>query len=211
MIRIQSLLAAAIAGASLVALPSAPRAQGVLDEWNSVKPPLAPQLATITLDPKTTALLVMDFNQANCRLGKRDRCVPAISHVKDLIAKARAANVLIVYTITQNMKRSDFVQAVAPKPDDPVLTGRANKFDGTNLGMILKSHGITTVVAAGTSPNGAVLFTAYGAASRGYKVVVPVDTMPGDTPYSEQSSIWGLQHDPGLGGTTLTSVDKISF
>jgi nicotinamidase-related amidase len=212
MIRIQiSFCAAAAAVVAMFALSPAAFAQGVVSEWAAVKPPPPPELKTVALDPKTTALLVMDFNQANCRADKRARCVPAIPRVKTLIAKARAANALVVYTITPNMKRSDFVAAVAPGADDPVISGRADKFDGSNLDKILKDHWIKTVVAAGTSPNGAVLFTAFGAAGRGYKVVVPVDTMPGDTPYAEQSSIWGLQHDPGLAQTTLTSVDKISF
>ena len=93
-----------------------------------------------------------------------------------------------------------------------MVVGHADKFDGTDLDKMLKDHGIKTVIATGTAPNGAVLFTSYGAASRGYKVIVPVDTMPGASPYAEQASVWNLANDPGLGNmTTLTTAGRISF
>jgi nicotinamidase-related amidase len=202
-----------LGAATIAAIAFSPMAlaQGVIGEWNQVKAPPAPELKSVTVDPKTTALLVMDFNAATCTPEKRARCVPAVEHVKALLDKARAAHALVVYTFTGNMKPDGFVKEIAPMKDDLRVTGHANKFEGTDLDKILKDHQVKTVVLAGTSPNGAVLFTAFGAASLGYKVIVPVDTMPGDTPYSEQSSIWGLQHDPGLGDTVLTSADMVSF
>ena len=41
-------------------------AQTVIDEWSSVKAPPAPELKPVTVDPKTTALLVMDFVKQTC-------------------------------------------------------------------------------------------------------------------------------------------------
>ena len=115
MFRMQHFARAALLVASTLAGIGAARAQGVLDEWNSVRPPPAPQLKDVALDPHTTALLVMDFNKANCRQDKRERCVGAVPHVRDLLAKARAADVFVVYTITAAMKPGDFVAAIAPK------------------------------------------------------------------------------------------------
>ena len=43
------------------------------DEWASVKAPAAPELKPVTVDPKTTALLMLDFMNQNC--GKRPRCL----------------------------------------------------------------------------------------------------------------------------------------
>lgn len=36
-------------------------AANIIDEWASVKAPPAPELKTVTVDPKTTALLMLDF------------------------------------------------------------------------------------------------------------------------------------------------------
>ena len=40
---------------------SAARAADIVDEWASVKAPPAPELKSVTADPKTTALLMMDY------------------------------------------------------------------------------------------------------------------------------------------------------
>ena len=51
-----------------------------------------------------------------------------------------------------------------------VLSG-PDKFLKTDLEKILKDKGITTVIAVGTSSNGAVLYTGSGAALRGMEGV----------------------------------------
>jgi hypothetical protein len=43
---------------SAAVLPA--RAANIIDEWASVKMPPAPELKPVTLDPKTTALLMLD-------------------------------------------------------------------------------------------------------------------------------------------------------
>jgi nicotinamidase-related amidase len=188
-------------------------AQGVMGEWKSVEAPPPPKLNPVKVDVPKTALLVMDFNDGNCAPGAphaNPRCISAIPKVKQLLDEARTHHMLVIFTGYPHM--SPIVKAIAPISGEPVLVAHADKFDGTNLDTILKDHGITTIIATGTAANGAVLFTAFGAANLGYKVIVPVDTMPGMNGYAEQSSIWGLEHDPGMGNmTTLTSVDRIEF
>ena len=65
MVHLRSLLPLAALAAVLVYAAPAP-AQTIIDEWASVKAPLAPALKDVTLDPKTTALLVMDFVKQTC-------------------------------------------------------------------------------------------------------------------------------------------------
>ncbi len=207
-------LAAAALSAGLVAAfaPAAVAQQkNVVDDWSMVKAPAAPELKDVKVDPQTTALLVMDFNAVTCN-DMRPRCLADLPHVKMLLDKAHAAHALVVYTNFGSATKPAYAEAVAPMKDEPMIVGHADKFFGTDLDKILKDHGIKTVIATGTAPNGAVLFTSFGAASRGYKVVVPVDTMPGSDAYAEQASVWNLANDPGLGNmTTLTTSDKISF
>ena len=57
--------------AAALALPA--QATNIVDEWASVKAPAAPTLKPVTVDPKTTALLMLDFMNQNC--GKRPRCL----------------------------------------------------------------------------------------------------------------------------------------
>jgi hypothetical protein len=54
-----TLLAALAAAVFTYAAPA--RAETIIDEWSSVKAPPAPTLKSVTLDPKTTALLVIDI------------------------------------------------------------------------------------------------------------------------------------------------------
>ena len=42
------------------------QAANIIDEWASVKAPPAPTLKPVTVDPKTTALLMLDFMNQNC-------------------------------------------------------------------------------------------------------------------------------------------------
>lgn len=189
-------------------------AQGVISEWSSVKAPPAPQLKSVTVDPHTTALLVMDFGSFLCNDKRVARCAADIPNVKKLLDQARAHHMLVIYTNFPFRGGFHFVKDIMPMKGEHTVTGHANKFEGTNLDSMLKSHGIKTVITTGVVGNGAVLFTAFGAASHGYKVIVPVDTMPGMSAYAEQSAIWNLANDPGLGprgGVTLTSSDMVHF
>jgi len=207
---VSSLLSIAIAAFLLTACLSSAQAQNVVDEWSSIKPPPAPKLHTVSIDPRQTALLVMDFNQGDCVAGKRERCVAAIPKVETLIDKARDRGMLIIHTAYPHMK--PFIAGVAPLPGREMIVAHADKFTGTRLDRILQNHGITTVIATGTPANGAVLFTSFAAANRGYKLIVPVDTMPGDSAYAEQNAIWNIENDPGLDhSATLTSSGRIEF
>jgi len=216
MTRIQffrSLAAAAMAAGFIAAFSPTVSAQGVVSEWKTVEFPPPPELKQVKVDVPKTALLVMDFTQAACSPdGDRvnPRCVAALPKIKSLLAVARAHHMLVIFTSGPNKLPN--TKEAPPLPDEPMLSGFPNKFDDTDLDKILKDHGITTVICMGTAPNGAVLFTAYGAAAHGYNVIVPVDTMPGSSPFAEASSIWGIGHDPTIATkSTLTSVDMITF
>jgi hypothetical protein len=40
--------------------------QDIIAEWTSVRLPPVPELQPVTVDPKTTALLVLDMMRGNC-------------------------------------------------------------------------------------------------------------------------------------------------
>ena len=207
----------AILFAVAFALSPLPAGAGdIVTEWSSVKAPPAPQLKPATVDPKTTALLVLDFMKNNC--GARPRCVATVPTVKKLIDAARANGMMISYNLPgQTPKPEDMVdQSLAPRAGEHLIrNGRgANKFYNSDLEQALKAKGITTVIITGTSAQGAVAGTTQGAAERGLKVVVPVDGMSAEDAYNEQYAAWHLAKGGPVAlveNVTLTRSDLIKF
>lgn len=207
----RSIVPIMLAACVVAALAAAPvRAASIIDEWASVKAPPPPVLRPVTVDPKTSALLMLDFMNQNC--GKRPRCLATIPAMKKLLAAARAAKALVVYSIIANTTTADVIKDVAPEQGEPWVRAGVDKFFKTDLDKILADKGIKTVITVGTSSEGAVLYTASGAAMRGMDVVVPVDGMSSVNPYAEQYVAWHLTHAPLVSKkVTLTRRDMIKF
>jgi nicotinamidase-related amidase len=190
-----------IAATAALAAPSA-GAGDIISDWDSVKLPPKPELKAVTVDPKTTALLVLDLMKDNC--GVRPRCLPIVPTVKKLIDAARSHNMMVVYNLTGASKPEDMVDAsIMPKPGDFLIkNGRGgDKFINSNLDDGLKAKGIKTVIITGTSAQGAVATTSNGATGRGYKAVVPVDGTASEDAFREA---YGIYHLAGGGPAALT-------
>lgn len=192
-------------------LPTGPaQAQTIIDQWASVKTPPVPALKPVTVDPKTTALLMLDFMNQNC--GKRPACVASIPAMEKLLAAARAAKASVVYSIIANTTTADVIKDVAPTADEPHVQSGPDKFLRTDLEKILKDKGIQTVIVAGTASNGAVLYTGSEAALRGMNVIVPVDGMSSLDPFADLSAAYTFTNAPFISTkTTLTRSDMIKF
>jgi nicotinamidase-related amidase len=206
---------AAILAAITLVLPSAGWANDIIAEWASVRPPPAPTLKPVTVEPKTTALLVLDLMKTNC--GTRPRCGATVPNVKRLVDEARAANMMVFYTLVGNPKATpaDMVDpGIAARDGEWVYQPGPDKYLGSDLEKRLKDKGIKTVIVTGTSAQGAVVGTGSGSAQRGYDVVVPVDGMSAEDPYNEQYAAWHLFKGGPAGVTqhvTLTRSDMITF
>ena len=193
---------------SVVATPSA--AQDVIAEWSSVKTPPAPEIKDVTVEPKTTALLLLDFNKQTCNAERRPRCISSIPKMKKLLDYARSKGILVVYSLSAGAVPGDIAADLAPMAGDPVVTSGPDKFMGTDLEKILKEKGVKTVIVAGTAANGAVLYTASGAALRGIQVIIPVDGMSAENVFAEQYVVWNMVNAPRISNiTTLTRSDRI--
>ena len=205
-------LAAVTMALSVVAIPAA-YSQNIVDEWSQVQAPSPPALKAVRIDPASTALIVMDISVRTCAHAKRPRCTRTLPAIARLVRAARASSVLVLYSLVGHDKRSDIPKAFAARASDTVITGAGpDKFVGSDLEAILKAKRIKTLIAVGTSAEGAVLNTASGAVFRGFDVVVPVDGMSSDTLYGEQSTAWYLAHAPRVSQvTTVTTVDRMRF
>jgi len=160
-------------------------AQTIVDEWNSVKTPPAPELKPVTLDPSTTALLMLDFNKQSCNVERRPRCIASIPIVSKLLKEARSKGVKVIYSLSFGATIADIARDLAPSEGEPAVTSGPDKFLGTDLEKILREKGVKTVIVTGTVANGAVLYTASGAALRGMRVIIPVDGMSAESTYAE--------------------------
>lgn len=186
------------------------QAQTIIEQWASIKMPPAPALKPVTVDPKTTALLMLDFMNQNC--GKRPACMASIPAMKTLLAAARQAKASVVYSIIANSTTADIIKDVAPIAGEPHVQAGPDKFLNTDLEKILKDKGIQTVIVTGTASNGAVLFTGAGAAMRGLKVIVPIDGMSAGEPYADVTTAYTFATAPLVSAkSTLTMSDMIKF
>jgi nicotinamidase-related amidase len=207
------ILVSALALCLMSATP-APAAD-IIAEWATVKPPPVPELKSVTLDGKTTALLILDLMKTNC--GTRPRCKATVPHVKVLMDAARAAGAMVFYTLVggSNPTPADIVDpGIAPRDGEWVFQRGPDKFLGSPLEQRLKDRGIKTVIVTGTSAQGAVVGTGSGSAQRGYKVIVPVDGMSAEDPYNEQYAAWHMYKGGPTIVTeqvTLTRSDMIKF
>jgi nicotinamidase-related amidase len=203
-------LASVIYLAPSVTWPSSALAQSIVDEWTAAKVPPAPELKRVTIDPKGTALLVLDIQRQNCT--PRPRCVASVPKIQNLLAQAREKGVQVIYSLTPGASVSDVLKEVAPRGGEATVMSGPDKFLGTDLEKILKDKGFQTVLVVGTAAHGAVIYTASGAALRGLKVIVPVDGMSAENPYAEQYTAWHLLNAPRVGPqVTLTRTDMIQF
>lgn len=151
------------------------------------------------IDPKSTALLVMDYQPAI--VGRiegadalLDRAVRAIDlarkaglhvgHVRVAfepadVAKVPATNA--AFTQAAGMMPADaphtqFHQRVAPREGDIVVRKtRIGAFSTTDLDAQLRARKVTTLVLAGISTSGVVLSTVCDGADRDYRLIVLSD------------------------------------
>jgi nicotinamidase-related amidase len=203
------LLAAAVVTAAL-GMPA--QAADVVEAWSGVKLPPAPQLKDVTIDPKTTALLVLDIIKPVCNAERYPRCPATIPVVKRLLTEARAKGMMVIYTTILNVPKTVIYEDVAPADGDPVVPGVLDKFLHTDLEKILKAKGITTVLMVGTVAQGAVIMTGSQAAELGFSVIVPVDGISGNFAFPEAYAVWHLANAPIVAPkVTLTRSTMIKF
>jgi nicotinamidase-related amidase len=207
-----AVMALAALSAPLAVTPA--RAGDIVSEWLTVKPPPVPELKPVTVDAKTTALLILDLVKANC--GVRPRCTAMVPNVTKLHDAARAANAMVFYTLVgpPGATPADLMPGLTARDGEWVYQRGPDKFLGSDLERRLMDKGIKTVIITGTSAQGVVIGTGSGSAQRGYKVIVPVDGMASEDPYMEQYAAWHMyKGGPAIitEHVTVTRSDMIKF
>jgi nicotinamidase-related amidase len=180
-----------------------------LNAQQSIIVPPLPELEDVTVDPKNTALLVLDMVKQVCNLERRPSCVTSIPKVNNLLKQARDNKMLVVYSLIRIAQVKDIVDELSPLGGEHVVSSGPDKFIGTELESILKGENIERVIVTGTAAHGAVLHTAASASFRGFNVIVPVDGMSAEQ-FPEYYTVWHLANAPRLGDkVTISRSDKI--
>ena len=202
--------------ASLVALAasSGAQAQGVLDDWASVKLPPPPALKPATVDPRTTALLLFDFTIQTCSQERRPRCAASMPRMKKLLEDARARGMFVVYSVAQaNTGEKDMMPEIAPRAGELILPPLGpDKFLNSDFEKMLRDKGVQTIIINGTAAQSTVLHTGGAAALRGFNVIAPIEGMSSNEAFPELYTAYHLttaaRIEPKV---TLTRVDMISY
>lgn len=207
-------LASACLAMALAGVQSA-HGQIITDVWQSVAVPPPPEVQSFTVDSAQAALLILDMYTTFCSEAQRPRCVLTIPRIQRLLAEARARKMMVVYS-GGPPNSTNFTMppaALTPLADEPMVRSNADKWLDTDLEKMLKARGVRSVIITGTSAEGAVLYTAGGAALRGFKVIIPIDAISSANPFGELSSLWNLKNTSGsvASHVTLSRTDLITL
>ena len=181
--------------------------------------PALPDPVRVTLNPATTALLVLDYVEPICTSQPKCRgeMLPAMT---PFFARARKAGMTVAYgTREQNM--SKWLPEVAPAPGDIKIVNTAqDRFYNTDLDKALKARGITTIIMVGWKVSGSLTYSSVGATLRDYTVVIPMDTTAAATDYEQVVGFYQILNQ-GNGNLTnqplkpkaptLSRTDMITF
>ena len=158
-------------------------------------------LDKLSIRPKMTALLLMDFQRMVVDSYAADK-EALLARVKRLVVAARNSGAMVIHVVVgfqlgypeisarnpvfsglkaagllaAGDRGADIHPALAPQPGDVIVTKqRVSAFTGTNLDMILRSNGIDTLLLTGILTQGVVLSTLRHAADMDYRAVVIAD------------------------------------
>ncbi len=181
--------------------------------------PATPEPARVTLDPKTTALIVLDYVEDICAAQPtcKGQMLPAMI---PFLERVRKAGLVIAYgTREQNM--THWLKEVAPQPGDIKITNTAqDRFYNTDLDKLLKAKGIKTLIMVGWKISGSVTYTSVAAIAREYTVVIPMDTTSAGSPYETTIGFYNVLNSGNANlanealkpkAVTLTRADLITF
>ena len=181
--------------------------------------PATPEPARVTLDPKTTALIVLDYVEDICAAQPtcKGQMLPAMI---PFLERVRKAGLVIAYgTREQNM--THWLKEVAPMAGDIKITNTAqDRFYNTDLDKLLKAKGIKTLIMVGWKISGSVTYTSVAAMAREYTVVIPMDTTSAGSPYETTIGFYNALNSGNANlvnealkpkAVTLTRADLITF
>jgi hypothetical protein len=213
-LRTGNLALALFCGAAL----AQPAAQGG-KPMMTLQMPATPDPARVTLDPKTTALIVLDYVEDICNVQPscKGQMLPAMI---PFLERVRKAGLVVAYG-TRERNMAHWMKEVAPAPGDiRILNVAQDRFYNTDLDKVLKAKGIKTLIMVGWKISGSVTYTSVGAMARDYTVVIPMDTTSAGSGYETTIGFYNVLNSGNANlaneplkpkSVTLTRTDLITF
>src|SRR6195256_6571824 len=167
----------ALSSGAALAQPNAQDTSRAARPLLTLQMPALPDPVRVTLNPKTTALLVLDYVERICNSQPKckNQMLPAMT---PFMAQVRKAGLVVAYG-TREESMSQWLPEVAPAAGDIKIADVAqDRFYNTDLHKALKAKGITTIIMVGWKVSGSLTYSSVGAALRRYTVVIPMDTTP---------------------------------
>jgi nicotinamidase-related amidase len=147
-----------------------------------------------------------------------------VARIADLIAKARAAGVPVMYVQHHGIDEPNhpfkpglpgypFHDAIAPQPgDDVTVKTKSSAFHRTDFDARLKARGIDELVVTGMQSEFCVNSTIRGAYERDYKITLVSDAhSTGDTRAAKAKDIVALQNQVTRDFGKVLPAAEISF
>lgn len=105
----------------------------IVEQWDLVQPPAPVELKTATVSAANTALLVLDIEELTCNMKARPRCVESAPRIGAFLAKARAAGMPVVHSLTSR----GTIESILPRPShclaNPLSSPLWTNFSTRNL------------------------------------------------------------------------------
>ena len=211
--------ALALAFSGEVTLDAQAGRAGAAGKMMTLQMPATPDPARVTLDPKTTALVVLDYVEDICNRQPscKGQMLPAVT---PFMERLRKAGLTVAYG-TRAQNQTMWLKEVAPAPGDIKITNTAqDRFYNTNLDKELKAKGIKTLIIVGWKISGSITYTSVGAMAHGYTVVIPMDTTSAGSDYETTIGFYNVLNSGNANlanaplkanAVTLTRTDMITF
>jgi nicotinamidase-related amidase len=207
-------LAAVLCGGAAESAQNAPAGKMM-----TLQMPATPEPARVTVNPRTTALIVLDYVEdiCNAQPSCKGRMLPAMI---PFLERARKAGLTVAYgTREQNM--AHWIKEVAPAANDiKIINVAQDRFYNTTLDQQLKAKGVNTLIIVGWKVSGSVTYTSVGAMARNYTVVIPVDTTSAASDYETTIGFYNVLNSGNANlanqplkpnAVTLSRTDLITF
>ena len=197
----------------------ATQAQPAAKPMITLQMPATPDPARVTLDPKTTALIMLDYVEDICAVQPscKNQMLPAMV---PFLERVRKAGMVIAYG-TREQNKNHWLKEVAPQPGDiQIINTAQDRFYNTELDKLLKAKGIKTLILVGWKISGSVTYTSVGAMARDYTVVIPMDTTSAGSSYETTIGFYNVLNSGNANlanevlkpkAVTLTRTDLVPF
>lgn len=155
--------------------------------------PMIPRLERLLADARAAGVLII-YIKMTVLPGRRSESPAQLRFNMRLHLPSHPTSEPLLYTV-EGTPGQEIIPELAPEAGDLIVQKyRSSGFWGTNLGMLLRSNAIETVVMTGCTTEGCVESTARDALFNDYYVVLPEDCVASDDPRQHEASLFLMRH-----------------